>query len=593
MKIKQAVTVPIFMISSYSFGMDVDTSPSGHQQNTAVSPHSTQEEDVLFFKINDGSIIEVPQELLWHFEDKIEVAREITDDMVLNLPMLSKKNIDDLFALLNVGDENKIRNAVYQLPEEEVLSLAKISTLLNTKVLKNIFQDFFARLNFTTSFSAPEVIPQILSQFDVLDSMYIDLAKKALFSDFKRYLRDKNPFFKSKIKVLTTVPAYESNYVCIAGNGSTCAWMDNQRTLYIKHLTTQKVNKFPQITAQNIHVQTLTFDYTGSMICFAGGNDVKILNIQTRIVHETPLQTPVVKIIPNDNGSLFLIETNNGFLLCKFNKDTDTLNSGIPLTLPSAPGAQELPYVLSACFSYNNDSVSVLYDDTVHELPLLCIYNTRSGELLFQHEVSFPYGCLASTYNNNRIWIGSNGKIAGYTFNIHTKAFSWLESSVKIEDFDFMRIIPNNANDFMLAYADNGTALININTSTIDCIYTSLNNAVFGPDQKSIIAISETTNPDNSRNVIQIPFRYPEFNADLDTIIEKLSLSQLYTLTQLEESFTKKLGTPSQPIFEFLNTVPASVRDFIREYIFDEIQAANDDIPTRPTKRQKTSHTSS
>lgn len=590
MNFKYMRSILLFITTLHFFGMDVDTPPEERKQKMTSSSSSTNmQQNIFSLKTKDGTIIPVPNELLEHFENKIEIAREISDNMVLNVLMFTKEEIEKLFDLLKSNDVEK---AISDLPEKEFLTLANISIVLDIPILKNSIQSLFARFDVNTFFVRPrEEVIRVLSNFDELDKFYVQTIKKVLFSDFKLYLRDKNPFFKVEKKILAQVPS-RTEMIDIAGNGKYCAWIDNQDSLHINDLQNNSTKITKNIGFQTANSSNFIINYTGSKICIAQEDEIKIFNTRT-FVHTTKMPDLVMKIIPNNEGTMFFVETESNCILCVLDQTTGFIGTIKPLKFSHNQNIQESPEVLSACFSRDGRYLYVLYNNIANELsqPVLCIYITHDGGVLvLKKQFAEPFKCVTATDNPNEIWLGSNQKIVKGIYSSYESTMS-LQNSIPLEGSDLYTLQSNITNTFVIAITANGTSLINIATQEVECEYVSLNHVVFGTDQKSIIGISKKSKPNGMNEVIYIPFRPASFATNLDNVIESLSLAQLFILQELEEQRAKEPNSSQLPITDFIQKIPEPLRTFVREYIFEGLR--NDTRSTQSTEKQQATHSSS
>lgn len=605
MNLKYIVTLSFLIFALQMLGMDVDYSPNPEKSASSGSEAPSPDlKNFLYLKTDDGSFIQVPADLLKYFQNKIEIANEITDDMVLNFPMLTEATVEKVFALLRLNNVNTIREEIAKLPTDELIAIANASMLLDLPILKDALKDLFSKLDLTKSFDSREYAMETLHLFDALDNFYINIIRRNLFGDFKSYLRDKNPFFESKVVVLAQIPP-QTDIFCFAGNGTSCAWVDEEKDfLHIENFPKKTTKTIENIGFRAINFPSITLDHMGSTICLVEKGEIKIFNTRTYTLRSTEIPGYVTKqqaddhdeddveiIIPNHNGTLFFVALGSECWLCKLNQQTGFIQTFDKLKFSHNPNIEKTPDVSSACFSRDGNYLYVLYDDFINGAwkSVLCIYATGSSVLVIKKEIPKEFKFIAATQRPHELFVGSDHTIKKYTYNQFESTVTELPLNIALEGSALYGLQSNDTDTFLIAHTANGFNLINATTQTIECEYSSISHAVFGMDQKSLVGLKRKETLQGLKDVIYIPFRPPSVNNALDDIMERLSLIQLFTLQQLEEELVKNPDSPKQPIIDFIQKIPESIRGFIRTYIFNDVVAA-DEILIRPAKKQKTSH---
>jgi len=596
MKILYSLILVLSAISCVA--MDVDESLDAPQLPNPSSPDD-RSKYCLFIKVRDGQVIGITIGMQDFFGEKIEIARTINPDtMMLFLPQLEKGTVKLVLDFLRVyqvrGAWDEVAAILQTNTFDNLIKIAHTVTLLNLYDLKRMVRDVII-----DTFKGKAIVPHTervatLQKLDSLEESFVKPIKNSLFGDFKRMLRDKNPLFGVRQKVLMLIPYQEIKDLCFAGNGASLFWVtaDNRmkgqdllnNTQLFDFSTAPSKNPVENFLINDL--TQLTTNYVGSLCCLTQQNTkIAIYDGQRGVFAVLEINKLVVKCIPSNRGNLLFIETAEDSLLYKKGLD-GRFRIATVLALPYKVEGANHPEVRSVCFSRNDAFLYVLYNNPATEEHHFCIYAMENNNKLVANIFAPDAWCVAPALHANNCWVLCSGRIEKRAYSTRSKEVEVLfEILIESEAYESLQI---NIDD---SYAIiNNKELINIGARRTDCIYNDI--ITFASDQKSLLLMEKNLQKQGFNNLIQVPIRAHEFNFELDGLFARFSLVQISELESLMQTFSRDPMAPARPLVDFIKSTQADLRDFVQAYCFPGIKLPHmrEEESEQPAKKQKLTH---
>ncbi len=608
---RYVLCVSMLCLNISVFSMDVDNSEENSQEMLtpaiapiqapipAPRPNSLPAEYCLFIKV-DGSdeSIGVPSELEKFFEEKIEIAKELNPErMFYHAREITAaevhKGIRLLIVLLRMGEERLYQEILMPMPIDELIGFAHASTVLNLYALKNLIRDALVSSVKTQLLLLPSKNQKIafLEKLSKLEDKYIAPLKNDSSLPFRKFflsIRDNERLSPTTTKTITSVPLVEDKNFFLTAHGSHIFWIDNKNQLQKQDLKTLARSSFnPMSTGlkPNIDIH-LVATPNGSHVCLWQDENRAILlnNItgKNRILYN---KDPIQQVALSNNGMHIAFAGETGINLI-----TLTDNAANLYTLPKP---SQISTLKSCFFSHNGQFLYAHYK--TGNVDFLYIYVTQNGHDLAQikHEET-----LYHTYpgkEENSFWTLTNAGIKKFFLIDHEQQELF---DVKIKTFIHTETNPRNV-EYMLVNDDesfiilqtnrSAVELINVPANRTECIYHMFQTAVFGPNQKSLIAIENEENENGTYTIIGFPLLSHTVTTEINLLFDSLTLAQIIQLEQLMNIPDR--NRMIQLLKEFLKQMPYNLQELINIYIFPGLINQRPQSPSDepPAKRQKKS----
>jgi hypothetical protein len=587
--------------------MDVEPTPPSVDQPTAEqalprnpsSPAESSNKYCLFLKVSGDQIVPIPEGFRDFFGEKIEVAKTLNlETMTLLLPQLESETIKFVLDLLTVYQLfkkwDKVTESLQIQPFDDLIKIARTATLLNLYKFKPIVRDVIIDI-----FQGKGLVPHAerivtFQKLDGLEDYFVQPLKKLLFGNFKKKLRDKNAFFGVHKKIITQIPDQQIKDFCFAGNGATFFWVtaDNRLKGYDLVGNTQL---FDLSTAPNRDSVAdflindnvlLATNYAGLLCCLAQQDTrMAIVDTKTNAFKVIKTDDSIIKSVPSNKGNVLFIETKNEATYLSKRDNEDLFSETNLLAIPYEDAEHNYSEVVSACFSRNDTFLYVIYEHADTKEHALYIYSVADAQLVVRSDLSGT-GRVAPAQQEDQCWILCDDEVAKIHLNFQEKKLNTLlEIPVESEEYD--SLLSNNDDSYLII---NNEELINVAARKTDCRYD--NFITFGSNQKSVLIKEKNPQQQGFFTLFQAPVRAPEFNVELDDLFARLSLVQVSTLEYLMQIFSVNSQAPTQPLVDFIKSVPKGLRDFVQAYCFPGIKLPRilDEESDRPTKKQKREH---
>jgi hypothetical protein len=194
--------------------------------------------------------------------------------------------------------------------------------------------------------------------------------------------------------------------------------------------------------------------------------------------------------------------------------------------------------------------------------------------------------CIAPAQQEDHCWLLCDGKVKKIHCNHQSKKFNTLlEIPVDAKEYYFLQV--NSDESYLIL---NNIELVNVAARKTACRYKDF--IVFGSNPKSVIFKESNLQNQGLNNFIQVSLRAPEVNVEIDDLFARLSLVQISTLENLMQIFSVNPQADTQPLIDFIKSVPKNLRDFVQAYCFTGIKLPRllEQESDRPTKKQKREH---
>lgn len=589
----------LHIVSIVSMDIDNEQSPNSDDiERLDINSQETPEtEYCLLIQTNDSKDpIKVPESLRKYFKDKIEIAETFNPEtMIYKAAQITafeaREAINVLKYLEIMGTQNLNTEILMPMSLDRLMGLARASAYLNLYVLKSNIYDVLIpkiKIQFRSLESQKEQM-SFLETLNTIEDIYTTHLKNdptLPFKNFTASIRDTQRTKPAFSTIITSVKLNKDQDYVLTDNGTHVLWIDNNQLqeLDLNALTLSFFNPITAGFTPKINMD-LTATPNGSHICLWQGTNRAILLNNTTQEFETILESydPIIEVAISNDGQFIACAQKNTIVLTYITEET-TRNVTIPSVLPSNN--------LKSCFFSKNGELLYLKYKNKNSY-VLCIYNTKSAQLLLQFNWDNLHHVFAGKDANSFWTLTDAGLTQYYIVNVNNPEERTIKKrlfiNIEVAPKDIEDILVNNDESFIILEKNNSSIeLINVLARRTECIYWSFQKAVFDVEGKHLIAIEDQPHEDGTYNILKLTLLSPTVTTEINQLFDSLTLAQIIRLEGLMNMSNKE--ELAQQLKEFLKTIPYNLQQLIHIYIFPDLshqrpQSENDEPPAKKQKK--------